>query len=235
MSQTDPTPTDPEVYLLQSRKVWGLAPRFGTGKSEMTDIKAYMVFMKTRKPNYDSINPVSELAQVVCFPFYDHSEIPKRNGGGGFFYDWFDDFSDWHIPFLNEGIGKDNPCHFLLSKTIHYPLLASGTYHPSLAVPSWARETVWDYLVKHHGWRSVTPPDAMKKALFPLAERCVLEWEAAHNIKRTSSTSNAIKQKMYYPQYPTANLQKVPHFFDCFDSFKEEKYDEPSRNYALDA
>lgn len=236
MSQTDPTPTDPEVYLLQSPNTYRINPLPAyTHKYPAIDVGGYMVFAKTRKPNYNSINPVSEVAQIICFPFYapwnthPDSEFNCDFPGDtkNYFAHWRERFSIYfERPVLSDGI-SDTDCDRVLNMVNHYGSFIPLHHHRfALSVPSWSREKIWNPLVQKYGWTSVTPSPQMKAALAPIMENAVQEWELAHNPNSYLQSSIGKKQTKY-----NYNKTYLP-----LEIKEIEKYDyEPSRNYALDA
>jgi hypothetical protein len=236
MSQTDPTPTDPEVYLLQSPKTYRINPfpKY-SHKYGAFDVDGYVVFAKTRKPNYNSINPVSEVAQIVCFPFYApcntlDSEFNFDFPGDteNYFVHWDDRFARYFERPMLSGSISNTDCLRVLNMQNHYGRLPHRRWESGLAVPSWSREKIWNPLVHQYGWNSVAPSPQMKAALFPIMEAAVQEWELAHNPNSYVQSSIGKKQTKY-------NYAKTKTYLPL--QIKEiEKYDyEPSRNYALDA
>lgn len=230
MSQTDPTQTDPEVYLLQSPLTYRINPLTGyVHKYAPVDVSAYVVFAKTRKPKYNSINPVSEVAQIVCFPFYApcsshldsefHFDFPGDTKN--YFAHWRERFAQYfERPVLS--VGMDSDCRSVLDRVIHYSSMPH--YRFSLCVPSWSREKIWSPLVQKYGWTSTTTSPQMKAALLPIMEKAVLEWETVHN-------PNSYLQSAIGKKQTKSNYGKIYSYFP-----EIEKYDyEPSSNYALDA
>lgn len=236
MSQTDPTPTDPEVYLLQSPKTYRINPLPAyIHKYGAVDVNGYMVFAKTRKPNYNSINPVNEVAQIICFPFYAScnkhldSEFNFDFPGDtkNYFAHWYERFAQYfERPVLSGGI-SDADCVRVLNMTNHYnAALVRKNPCLGLSVPSWSREKIWNPLVQKHGWTTVTPSPQMKAALFPIMENAVQEWELAHNPNSYVQSSIGKKQTKY-------NYGETPLDLPFL---KIENYDyKSSTNYALDA
>ena len=235
MSQTDPTPTDPEVYLLQSPKTYRINPLPAyIHKYGAVDVNGYMVFAKTRKPNYNSINPVNEVAQIICFPFYAScnkhldSEFNFDFPGDtkNHFVHWEERFARYfERPVFSSGISNTD-CLRVLNKQNHYGRLRHRRWESGLAVPSWLREKVWNPLVHQYGWTSVAPSPQMKAALAPIMENAVQEWELAHNPNAYVQSSIGKKQTKYnYAKtYLPLEIKEI-----------ETHNYEPSRNYALDA
>lgn len=234
MSQTDPTPTDPEVYLLLSPNTYRINPLRGyIHKYPAIDVDGYMVFAKTRKPKYNSINPVSEVAQIICFPFYapcNHLDTEFNFDFPGdtqnYFKHWYEQFYKYfELPVLSSGI-SDGDCVRVLEKASHYDALMLRKPVPALSVPSWSREKIWNPLVQKYGWTTVTPSRQMKAALAPIMENAVQEWELAHNPNAYVQSSIGKKQTKYnYAKtYLPLEIKEI-----------ETHNYEPSRNYALDA
>lgn len=234
MSQTDPTPTDPEVYLLQSPKTYRINPLPAYIHNYPTiDVYGYVVFAKTRKPNYNSINPVNEVAQIICFPFYapcNHLDTEFNFNFPGdtknYFVHWYERFYRYfELPVLSSGISYTD-CVRVLERASHYDALMLGKPVPALSVPSWSREKIWNPLVQQYGWTTVTPSPQMKAALFPIMENAVQEWELAHN--PNPYVQSSIGKKQTKSNYGNTPLD-LPFL-------KIENYNyEASRIYALDA
>lgn len=232
MSQTNPIPTDPEVYLLQSPKTYRINPLPAYIHNYPTiDVDGYVVFAKTRKPNYNSINPVNEVAQIICFPFYapcNHLDTEFNFNFSGdtknLFVHWRERFSMYFERPLLSGRISNADCVRVLNTVNHYGSLHNHRF--ALSVPSWSREKIWNPLVQQYGWTTVTPSPQMKAALAPIMENAVQEWELAHNPNAYVQSSIGKKQTKYnYAKtYLPLEIKEI-----------ETHNYEPSRNYALDA